>query len=146
PDASTPLTGLAWSPLACRHLVVADERGSLHVWDLHARRTIARWPAHEPGLPVSVAYSADGRFLASAGGTSAKVWDVQRRQEVRQFVEPRTFLRLSWSPDGRLLAGCTQNDRIRIWEPATGDVKATLGTIWWQATTVAFSPDGRRFA
>src|SRR5262249_18545004 len=47
PDTSTSLTDLAWSPRDGRHLVVADEKGFLQIWDFHERRTIARWQAHE---------------------------------------------------------------------------------------------------
>ena len=83
--------------------------GFVHVWDLDDRKPVASWRAHEDDPPwqATVTYSPDGRFLASAWGGMAKIWDVLRRQEVTRFTVPGLFIRVCWSADGRLLAGCS---------------------------------------
>ena len=51
---------------------------------------------------------------------------------------------LSWSPDGKRLAGAAQDDGlVRIWDPATGRETARIAQ---NAHSVAWSPDGTRIA
>jgi TIR domain/WD domain, G-beta repeat len=57
---------------------------------------------------------------------------------------------VAFSPDGRLLASCGNNMRVRLWDPATGEHRRTLtGHTGWvlpQVSCVAFSPDGQLLA
>src|SRR5262249_10881493 len=53
----------------------------------------------------------------------------------------RPILSIAFSPDGRMLAAASNDDVIKLWEVATGNLVATFvgpaGT-----TSVTFSPDG----
>ena len=53
---------------------------------------------------------------------------------------------VTFSPDGRLLASCSDDKTARLWDPATGEALHTLTghTDWVKG--VAFSPDGRLLA
>lgn len=58
---------------------------------------------------------------------------------------------LAWNPSGDWIAVVVHSDwasSARIYDPTTGvkqrEVKA--GTFWYDATSVAFSPDGTRLA
>ena len=49
---------------------------------------------------------------------------------------------VAWSPDGTRLATGSDDETVRIWDPATGQTTATLtGHTDW-VTAVAWSPDG----
>jgi WD40 repeat protein len=56
-------------------LVTGDSRGHLTLWDLESRRPQASWNAHGYRV-MSVAYSADGRTLASTGDEKVKLWEI----------------------------------------------------------------------
>jgi WD40 repeat protein len=56
-------------------LVAGDSRGDVTIWDLESRRPRTSWNAHG-GLVTAVAYSADGRTLASAGEGTIKLWQL----------------------------------------------------------------------
>ena len=55
--------------------------GRVVIYDLSRRRELGRLPIPHDGLVVSVAYSPDGKYLAS-GSNVLRVWDVFREREV----------------------------------------------------------------
>jgi WD40 repeat protein len=106
------------------------------------------------GIVRSVAYSPDGKRLASAGGPgdrNVKVWDAQTGLELftlqghtRQgYTGPVNSV--AFSPDGKRLASGSMDGTVKVWDAQTGQEMLT----WRQRGTVnsvAFSPDGKRLA
>ncbi|MCA2513261.1 MAG: protein kinase, partial [Microcystis sp. M60BS1] len=100
------------------------------------------------GKVESVAYSPDGRYLASGSSdTTIKIWQVATGRELRTLTGHYSFVRsVVYSPDGRYLASGSSDETIKIWEVATGTKLRTLtghSNIVW---SVVYSPDGRYLA
>ncbi|PKY04101.1 NACHT and WD40 domain protein [Aspergillus campestris IBT 28561] len=54
---------------------------------------------------------------------------------------------VAFSPNGRLLASCSRDNTIRLWNPETGALQNTLeGHLPYGIFSVIFSPDGRLLA
>lgn len=98
--------------------------------------------------PVStVAFSADGRSLASACMVAACLWD-PRDGRLLQTVRghPNLLTDMALAPDADKLATVDMDGACRLWDPVTGVHLRTLEGHSEQFSTVAFSSDGRLLA
>jgi WD40 repeat protein/serine/threonine protein kinase len=105
------------------------------------------------GEITSVAYSPDGKRLASGAGNTpgkpgeVKVWDAQTGQELLPLkVHNDIVWSVAFSPDGKRLASACRDQTVKVWDVQSGQellsLKGHTNSVW----SVAFSPDGKRLA
>jgi len=100
----------------------------------------------------ALAFSADGKLLAAAGGNPAqfgelRILDVAQRRELHTIRGHRdNIFSVAFSPNGKLLATCSYDKLIKLWDVATGTELKTLKDHTDAVFSVAFSPDGKLLA
>lgn len=99
------------------------------------------------GRVNSVAFSPDGKTLASAGGNTIKLWDLATGQEFKTLRGNwGNVSSVAFSPDGKTLASGSDDLTISVWDVATGKELTIFRGNTEKTSSVVFSSDGKLLA
>ena len=99
------------------------------------------------GRVMDFAYSPDGVRLACASETGIWMYNAHSGEQISLFIAQANVGSVSFSPDGRTLAGGgRRNHTVSLWDAHTGALKSTLGDKDDFVLHIAYSPDGRTLA
>jgi WD40 repeat protein len=162
PASVQPVRAVAVSP--DKTTVVASRGNQLHVYDArsgaHVRTLIDPKLTAPDGKPVraahlslveSLAYSPDGKLVASGGFQEVHLWDVQAgalRHRLTGFAD--RVVALAFSKDGKLLAtgggAPTEDGEVKVFDPDGKLVVEVKNAHSDTVFGVCFSPDNKMLA
>ena len=130
---------------AGKSLAVADEQGVVHVWDTDTGRE--HCTVQPKGASIySLAFSFDGRTLATLTREAAQLWDATTGRALHSVAaDQKSLTTVAFAPDGKMLA--TAGDReVRFWDVATGREQSRTQERYDLGPNIAFSPDSKMLA
>jgi WD40 repeat protein len=183
-DTPYEITSLAYSPdgktLAAGSCAKSEKsdtgkqcrQDEIRLWNLDTGQLVSQPLTGHGTFIKMLAFSPDGKILASDGGDTIILWDASTWQMLGKITSGHQFESASqsivgvetiaFSPDGKTLVsgGCGQLERrasepnhfcgrgeLRFWDVATRQmIGAPLAAHADQIISVAFSPDGKMLA
>jgi hypothetical protein len=107
----------------------------------------ARRLSGHKGIVRALAFTPDGRILASVAGPEVRLWRVKDGKLLATLpADPELVLTAAFSPDGKQLATAGADGQVRLWDPLTSKKLRTLKGHKDKVTALAFSPDGKLLA
>jgi WD40 repeat protein/serine/threonine protein kinase len=148
PADSGPIAWLAFSNDGETLATVGNE-GLIKLWSVKTHQLL--FTLQEKGA-ARIAISPVGTLLAigyghpvfsNQDGGPMKLWDYVTHQVVKTFPEPGS--RLTFSPNGKILAAGSGNDTLKLWNVETGLELRKLENSG-EVVCLSFSPDGQTVA
>ena len=144
---------LVFSPDGKTLAAASDQQEFIRLWDVATGKEVRSFTRVEEERPRCLAFSPDGKVLASGCFASTKttqapvrLWDVATGKELRQLRGHLFWVSsLAFFADGKTLASGGTNE-IHLWDLATGNELLPLPEPRSHVQSIAYSPDGRLVA
>lgn len=132
-------TELAFQP-GGKLLAVGERSGRLSFWEPGSGHLVSA-VVDEAGAAAALAWSPDGAFIASAAGTTVRLWDPRATTQLAMVTARARVTALAFHPGGRFVAVGCDDGTVELWAVATATLVATLA-VTDADRGIVLAPDG----
>ena len=114
------MTPIVW-PSDVQLFATSSKGGKIRSFDTSTGSQLAEWQihSHDSEDRLSIALSANNRFIASSAGRSVTFWDTSTHAHLGSVLKhDGEIWSIALSPDDTLLATGSQDKTITIWNPS----------------------------
>lgn len=134
-------------------MLAIGQLGEVSLIDANTGKRIGYHTANTDQV-ISVAFSPDGKTLASATDHQIYLWDIFSAQPITTLKSAReknvkneeNVKSIAISPDGSIIASGEFDDSLTLWDAVTGVKKNSFEFETGAVNNIAFSPDGNTVA
>ena len=108
-------------------LAAGRQDGAVELWDIGSRKRIDVIQGHD-AMVQCVAFSPDGRLLASSAKEHARLWNIEDRKQIAIFNHTAIVESIAFSSDSKTLA-CVDDNCIRLWDTRRKRAVSVLGEV-----------------
>jgi len=145
-----PVLGVRFNPdgKTIAAITYEGEEKSIQFWDVQKQKLIGS--IQDPNV-ICMAYSSDGKILASGGIDGIiRLWDARNQEQIGELKggHTRNVYSLAFSPDGKWLvsSGFELGNTFLLWDVQKKELIADLHGNSSIVYASAFSPDGKWLA
>ena len=134
---------LAFTPNG-KMIASGSDDGTIRVWDTSTGTQMLSIPSRKTN---SLAFSEDGKILASSDPVNIQLWDVGTGTQLKSLkAENDSVTVLAFSTDSDVLACGNRDGIIRLWDLSTGNELTTFKGHVDRINALSFSSDGKMLA
>ena len=130
-------------------LLTHGDGGTTRLWDTASGQQLAHFNKDDSFI-TSIAFSADGTFLASSSSRGTYLWDGQtgdKKLELKNndpAIFRNVFTRLAIRPDASQVATISDDNYVLFWHSDTGALLSSIDLGGDSVKQIIYSPDGTR--
>jgi WD40 repeat protein/transcriptional regulator with XRE-family HTH domain len=150
-SAHRQAANLTYSPDGTRIASMGAD-GEVKVWDASTYQNLLTLPADPDVFGYTVAYSPDGKLLATALSTKVVVWNAVNGKKLFSLdgnvsgAPNNEMVYVTFSPDNKHLAVANMDGTPKVWDVATRAKVFSLVGHKQSCDGIAYSPDGKLLA
>jgi WD40 repeat protein/serine/threonine protein kinase len=129
-----------------RQVASLSDDNTIEIWDVNSTSEPLTLRGNGREFD-SVAFSPDGRLIASSADSIIQIWDARSGSEVITLRGHEAVVPIiAFSPDGKQIVSVSYDNTVKFWDVDSTSEPLTLrghdAAVW----SVSFSPDGKRIA
>jgi len=137
---------MVWSPDSqVLQIIRQDADGRLSVLAINTKTGFIQESYKLNPTSTEAYFGPNGTLLAEIDDTALIIRSVKTGEQLThiEFGEASSFLKVSWSPDGNLVAASSSTTGVGVWEVSTGHVIMQVQDDIYLAFDLVFSPDSQ---